>query len=169
MASLLCVFFKIDSLVGHPVRSLFPAQYVMRRPTRGALAAHPRSFDIPRFRTGQCLGLDCGMGFMNLSLLVKAWVLLKLQSIAFFYKIDCPLFLPALRLFLFHLSPKTAWGVLWTYRLYAFTHVVLGLVFRGGVLVSSHVCVFRHVVRHLRYAMQSQSVRKLLFHRFVLN
>ena len=43
----LCVFFKIDSLVDHPVRGLFPAQYVLRRPTRGALAAHSRSFDMP--------------------------------------------------------------------------------------------------------------------------
>ena len=39
----LCVFFKIDSLVYHPVRGLFPAQYVMRRPTREAVAAHSRS------------------------------------------------------------------------------------------------------------------------------
>ena len=51
MASL-SVFFKIDSLVDHPVRGLFPAQYVFR-PTRGALAAHSRSFEIPRFRTVQ--------------------------------------------------------------------------------------------------------------------
>ena len=35
----LSVFFKIDSLVDHPVRGLFPAQYVLRRPTRVALAA----------------------------------------------------------------------------------------------------------------------------------
>ena len=32
----LCVFFKIDSLVDHPVRGLIPAQYVLKRPTRGA-------------------------------------------------------------------------------------------------------------------------------------
>ena len=51
-----------------------------------------------------CLGFDCGMGCMSLSLLVKVWVLLKLQSIAFFYKVDCPLFLPFLQLFLFHFS-----------------------------------------------------------------
>ena len=49
MASL-SVFFKIDSLVDHPVRGLFPAQYVLRRPTRGALAAHSRSFEMPRSR-----------------------------------------------------------------------------------------------------------------------
>ena len=36
----LYIFFKIDSLVDHPVRGLFPAQYLLRRPTRGALAAH---------------------------------------------------------------------------------------------------------------------------------
>ena len=36
----LSVFFKIDSLVDHPVSGLFPAQYVLRRPTRGALDAH---------------------------------------------------------------------------------------------------------------------------------
>ena len=59
-----------------------------------------------------CLVFDCGVGCMNLSLLVKVSVLLKLQSIAFFYKVDCPLF-------------------------------------------------FRHGVRHLRLAMQSQLVRKL--------
>ena len=47
----LSVFFKIDSLVDHPVRGLFPAQYVLRRPTRGALAAHSRSFEMPRSRT----------------------------------------------------------------------------------------------------------------------
>ena len=44
-------FFKIDSLVDHPVRSLFPTQYALRRPTRGALAAHSRSFEMPRSRT----------------------------------------------------------------------------------------------------------------------
>ena len=49
----LSVFFKIDSLVDHPVCGLFPAQYVLRRPTRGALAAHSRSFEMPRSRTVQ--------------------------------------------------------------------------------------------------------------------
>ena len=52
MASL-SVFFKIDSLVDNPVRGIFSAQYVLRRPTRGALAAHSRSFEMPRFRTVQ--------------------------------------------------------------------------------------------------------------------
>ena len=33
-------------------------------------------------------------------------------------------------------------GVLWTYGLYAFTNAVFCLVFLGGVLVGSHVCVF---------------------------
>ena len=47
------VFFKIDSLVDHPVRGLFPAQYALRKPTRGALAAHYRSFEMPRSRTVQ--------------------------------------------------------------------------------------------------------------------
>ena len=51
----LSVFFKIDSLVDHPVCGLFPAQYVLRRPTRGALAAYSRSFEMPRFRTVQFL------------------------------------------------------------------------------------------------------------------
>ena len=37
-------------------------------------------------------------------------------------------------------------------------NVVSGLVFLEGVLVGSHVCVFRHGVRHLIYSMQSQSV-----------
>ena len=49
----LSAFFNIDSLVDHPVRGLFPAQYVLRRPTRGALAAHSRSFEMPRSRTVQ--------------------------------------------------------------------------------------------------------------------
>ena len=52
MASL-SVFFKTDSLVDHHMRGLFPAQYVLRRPTRGALAAHSRSFEMPRSRTVQ--------------------------------------------------------------------------------------------------------------------
>ena len=76
----LCVFFKIDSLIGHPVHSLFPTQYVMRRPTRGALAAHSRSSEMPSCRTVQfsrsfCLVVDCGMRCINLSLLVWAFVL----------------------------------------------------------------------------------------------
>ena len=54
MASL-SVFFKIDILVDHPVRGLFPAQCVLRRPTRGALAAHSRSFEMTRSRTVQFL------------------------------------------------------------------------------------------------------------------
>ena len=49
----LSVFFKIDSLVDHPVRGLFPAQFVLRRTTLGALAAHSRSVEIPRSRTVQ--------------------------------------------------------------------------------------------------------------------
>ena len=49
----LCVFFKINSLVNHPVRGLFPAQYVLRRLTRVALAVHSRSFEMPRSRTVQ--------------------------------------------------------------------------------------------------------------------
>ena len=109
MASL-CVLFKIDSLVDHHVRGLFPVQYVLRRPTRErwlltldplrCLGLELCSFCALLF----CLVFDCGMGCMNLSLLVKVWVLLKLQSFAFFCKVDCPLFLPSLRLFLFHFS-----------------------------------------------------------------
>ena len=76
----LCVFFKYDSLVDHPVRGFFPAQCVLRRPTHGALAAHSRSFEMPRFRTGQfsrsfvpsCIRLWNGL--LDLSLLVKVWV-----------------------------------------------------------------------------------------------
>ena len=45
--------FKIDSLVDHPVRGLFPVQYVLRRLTHEALAAHSRSFEMPRSRTVQ--------------------------------------------------------------------------------------------------------------------
>ena len=51
--SSLSVFFKIDSLVDLPVRGLFPAQCVLRRPTRGALAAYSRSFEVLRSRTVQ--------------------------------------------------------------------------------------------------------------------
>ena len=82
-----------------------------------------------------CLVFDCGMGCMSLSLLVKVWVLLKLQSIVFFYKVDCPLFLLFLQLFLFHFSfsrDLRLHGGLRTYRLFAFTRVVFGLVFLGG-------------------------------------
>ena len=43
----------IDSLVDHPVRGLIPAQHVLRRPRRGALAAHSRSFEMTRSRTEQ--------------------------------------------------------------------------------------------------------------------
>ena len=50
------------------------------------------------------LHFDCGMGCMNLSLPEKVWVFLKLQSIVFFHKIDFPLFLLALLLFLIHFS-----------------------------------------------------------------
>ena len=39
--------------VDHPVRGLFPEQYVLRRPTRGALAAYSRSLEKPRSRTVQ--------------------------------------------------------------------------------------------------------------------
>ena len=53
--SSLCVFFKIDSLVDHPVRGLIPAQYLLRRLTHGAFAAHSRSFEMPRSRTVQAL------------------------------------------------------------------------------------------------------------------
>ena len=35
------------------MRGLFLAQYVLKRPTRGAIAAHSRYFQMPRFRTGQ--------------------------------------------------------------------------------------------------------------------
>ena len=65
----------------------------------------------------------------------EGWVLLKLQSIVFFYKVDCPLFLPFLQLFFFHFSfsrDLRLHGGLRTYRLFAFTHVVFGLVFLGG-------------------------------------
>ena len=92
-----------------------------------------------------CHVFDCGMGCMNLSLLVKVYVLLKLQSIAFFYKVDCPLFLPFLQLLLFRYyfsRDLREHGGIRTYRLFAFTHVVFGLVFLGGVLVGSHVCFF---------------------------
>ena len=70
-------------------------------------------------------------------------MLSKLQSIVFFYKVDCPLLLPFLQLFLFHFSfsrDLRLHGGLRTYRLFAFTRVVFGLVFLGGGLVGSRVC-----------------------------
>ena len=82
-----------------------------------------------------CLVFDCGMGCMSLSLLVKVWELLKLHSIVFFYKVYCQLFLPFLQLFLFHFSfsrDLKEHGGLRTYRFFAFTRVVFGLVFLGG-------------------------------------
>ena len=117
----LCVSLslKMDSLVGHQVHIPFPAQSLMRRPIRGALAAHSRSYEFEqRSLLKTCKGLelisfralsfrlvfDCKVGCMSLSLMVNVLVPLKLQSIVFFYKIDCPLFLPALRQFLFHFS-----------------------------------------------------------------
>ena len=90
----LSVFFKIDSLVDHPVRGLFPAQYVLRRPTCGALAAHSRSFEMPRSRTVQfsrSFVLSCVRLWNGLPESVFAGEGVggfKIQSIAFFYKVD---------------------------------------------------------------------------------
>ena len=92
-----------------------------------------------------CLVFDCGMGCMSLSLLVKVWVLLKFQSIVFFYNVDCPLFLPFLQLFLFHFSfsrDLRLHGGLRTYRLFAFTHVVFGLVCLPWECFSRKSCLF---------------------------
>ena len=61
----LSVFFKIDSLVDHPVRGLFPVQCMLRRPTRGALAAHSRSFEMPRSRTVQ-FSRSCVLSYVRL-------------------------------------------------------------------------------------------------------
>ena len=83
----LSVFFKIDSLVDHPVRGLFPAQYVLSRPTRGALAC-------VRLWNGLHEPVFAGEGLGAFKTSVNA----------FFYKVDCPLFLPFLQLFLFHFS-----------------------------------------------------------------
>ena len=169
----LCVFFKIDSLVDHPVRGLFPAQYVLRKLTRGDLTAHFRSFEMPRSRTVQfsrslvlsCVWLGNGLhesliggegvgAFKNSDnrFLLQGWLPADSSFCSTIY----------LSLFIFP-GPKIAWGP-WTYRFFAFTYVVFGLVFLGGVLVGSHVCVFRHGVRQFGLVMQSQSVRKLWFH-----
>ena len=107
----LSVFLKIDSLVDHPVRGLFPAQYVLWRPTRGALAAHSRSFEMPGSRTVQF-----SLSFLFLSCF-RLWNVLHESVFAgegvgafktsvnrFLYKVDSPQFLPFLRLFLFHFS-----------------------------------------------------------------
>ena len=131
----LSVIFKIDSLVDHPVRGLFPAQYVLRRPTRGALAAHSRSFEMPRSRTVQfsrSFVLSC----------VRLWNGLHESVFAGeglgAFKTSVNRFLlqgPFLQLFLFHFSfsrDLRLHGGLRTYRLVAFTHVVFGLVFLWG-------------------------------------
>ena len=129
----LSVFFKIDRLVDHPVIGLFPAQYVLRRPTRGALAANSRSFEMPRSRTVQfsrSFVLSCvrlwnglyesvfageGIGAFKTSL---SFTRLTAAVSSFSSTISLSFF------------PKIACG-LRTYRLFAFTHVVFGLVFLG--------------------------------------
>ena len=106
----LSAFFKIDSLVDHPVRGLFPAQYVLRRPTRGVLAAHSRSFEMPKSRTVQfsrSFVLSCVRLWNGLHESVFAGEgmgAFKTSVNRFLYKVDYPLFLPSLRLFLFHFS-----------------------------------------------------------------
>ena len=102
----LSFFFKIDSLVDHPVHGLFPAQYVLRRPTRGALAAHSRSFEMPRSRTVQfsssfvlsCVRLWNGL---HESVFVGEGLGAFKTSVNRFL---CKVFLPFLQLFLFHFS-----------------------------------------------------------------
>ena len=108
MASL-SVFFNIDSLVDHSVRGLFPEQYVLRRPTRRALAAHSRSFEMPRSRTVQFLCsfvLSCVRLWNGLheSVIAGEGIGAFKTSVNRFHKVDCPMFLPFLRLFLFHFS-----------------------------------------------------------------
>ena len=149
----LCVFFKIGCLVDHPVRGLFPAQYLLMRTTLGALAAHSRFFEMSRFRTGQfsrsfvlfCVRLWNGL---HESVFAGEGVGAFKTSVNRFHLQD---WLPAvsscsstisLSFFLF-LGPKIAWGSFGLIgSIYAFTHVVFG-------------------DPHLRYAMQSQSVSKL--------
>ena len=108
----LSVFFKIDSLVDHPVRVFFPAQYVLRRPTRRALTAHSRSFEMPRSRTVQfsrsfvlsCVRLWNGLHESVFTGEGVGAFKTSVNRFFFFYKVDCPLYLPFLRLFLFHFS-----------------------------------------------------------------
>ena len=61
------VFFRIHANEQHPVRSLFPEQYVMRRPTRLALVTHSRSLVVPRVRTEQFVRsfIPCCVGWWN--------------------------------------------------------------------------------------------------------
>ena len=145
----LSVFFKIDSLVDHPVRGLFPAQYVLRRPTRGALAAHSRSFEMPRSRTVQfsrSFVLSCvrlwnglhesvfageGLGAFKTS--VNRFFFTRLTVRCFFLFFNYFSFI-----FLFS-GLKIAWG-LRTHRLFAFTVLFLVLSSLGGGLVGSRVC-----------------------------
>ena len=124
--------------------------YALRRPTRGSLAAHSRSFEMPRSRTVQfsrSFVLSCvrlwygfyesdfageGLGAFKTS--VNRFLLQGCLS-AVFFSFSSTISLP---FFLFS-GPKIAWG-LRSYRLFAFTRVVFGLLFFGGGLVGSRVC-----------------------------
>ena len=70
-------------------------------------------------------------------------MLLKLQSIVFFYKVDCPMFLPFLQLFLFHFSfyrDLRLHGVFGLIGSLPLLMLFLVLSSLGGGLVGSRVC-----------------------------
>ena len=99
----LSVFFKIDSLVNHPVCGLFLCVeetnpwsfWLLTLDLSRCLVIELCSFRALLF----CFVFDCRTGCMNLYSRVMVWVLLKLQSIAFF-SIS----------FFFFPGPKIAWG-----------------------------------------------------------
>ena len=106
----LYIFFHNCQFGCSPVRILFSAQYVMRGSTRGYLNAHSLSFEMQRSKIGQfsrSFVLVCVRLWNGLHESVFAWEGLgafKTSVNLFLYKIDCPLPLPALQLFLFNLS-----------------------------------------------------------------
>ena len=101
----LSVFFKNDSLV-----DTLCVVFFQRSMCWGDQPVEPWLLTLDLSR---CLGLEpCSSVLCSIVEWVAwiclcwwmFWVLLKLQSIAFFYKVDCPLFRPFLQLFLSHFS-----------------------------------------------------------------
>ena len=118
----------------------------------------------------RCKGLELELSFVLAS--VRLWNELhqyvfageglcafKIQSTVFFYKVDCPLFLPALQLFFLHLSFPVTSNSMRVFGLIGPMPLLMlfwSCLPRGAVLVGSHVCMsFRHGVRHLRFVSVS--------------
>ena len=119
----------------------------MRRPTRGALTTYSRSLEMPRSRTVQ---FSCSFllsyvrlwnGLHESVFAVKMSVLLRLQSIAFFYKVDCPLFFLFFDFSFIFPFPGTSDSMGVFGLIDSLPLLMLFLVF-GSVLVGSHACLF---------------------------